>query len=109
MNYHDAHSELCTLTGIGPKVADCICLMSLDHLSSIPVDVHVIHLAKVYLPELNLKTSLTKVNYKVHISEIPKPTMIQIFFSLIRKSVTNSAKYMEKSAVGLKQFSSVQT
>lgn len=67
MNYHDAHSELCTLTGIGPKVADCICLMSLDHLSSIPVDVHVIHLAKVYLPELNLKNSLTTKNYKVHI------------------------------------------
>ncbi|CAO1412912.1 unnamed protein product [Diamesa tonsa] len=64
MNYHDAHSELCTLTGIGPKVADCICLMSLDHLSSIPVDVHVIHLAKVYLPELNLKNSLTTKNYK---------------------------------------------
>ena len=28
MNYHDDHSELCTLTGIGPKVADSICLMS---------------------------------------------------------------------------------
>ena len=65
MNYNDAHSELCTLTGIGPKVADCICLMSLNHLSSIPVDVHVINLAKVYLPELHLKNSMTTKNYKV--------------------------------------------
>ncbi len=33
-------------TGIGKKVADCISLMSLDKLEAIPVDTHVLSLAK---------------------------------------------------------------
>ena len=52
--YEDARSELMTLPGIGPKVAEyvnmlltfsCILLMSLDQASSIPVDRHVFNFA----------------------------------------------------------------
>lgn len=52
--YEDARSELMTLPGIGPKVAEyvsiplifsCILLMSLDQSSSIPVDRHVFNFA----------------------------------------------------------------
>ena len=52
--YEDARSELMTLPGIGPKVAEyvniplifsCILLMSLDQASSIPVDRHVFSFA----------------------------------------------------------------
>nr|KAJ3423183.1 8-oxoguanine glycosylase ogg1 [Polyrhizophydium stewartii] len=43
--YADAHAALMTLSGIGPKVADCICLMSLDKIGAIPVDTHVRQIA----------------------------------------------------------------
>lgn len=66
MSYEEAHSELMTLTGIGPKVADCICLMSLNHLSAIPVDTHVIQIAKHYLPEVaNIKNMTPTVYRKI--------------------------------------------
>ena len=34
-------TSLCTLPGIGPKVASCIALFSLDQHHAIPVDTHV--------------------------------------------------------------------
>lgn len=65
MDYHDAHKELCNLTGIGPKVADCICLMSLSFLQAVPVDTHIIQIASHYLPELPLKPkSMNLTTYK---------------------------------------------
>ncbi|KAF9933930.1 8-oxoguanine glycosylase ogg1 [Modicella reniformis] len=43
--YEEAHSALLTLQGVGPKVADCVCLMSLDKHNIIPVDTHVWQIA----------------------------------------------------------------
>ena len=39
MDYTEAKRELMQLEGIGEKVADCICLFSLGHLTALPVDV----------------------------------------------------------------------
>ena len=39
MDYAEAKHELMKLEGIGEKVADCICLFSLGHLTALPVDV----------------------------------------------------------------------
>lgn len=64
MSYEDAHKELVTLSGIGPKVADCICLMSLNHLSAVPVDTHIIQIAKHYLPEVANIKSMTPTLYR---------------------------------------------
>ncbi|KAF9921424.1 8-oxoguanine glycosylase ogg1 [Linnemannia zychae] len=44
-SYEDARASLLTLQGVGPKVADCICLMSLDKHGTIPVDTHVWQIA----------------------------------------------------------------
>ncbi|XP_055639881.1 N-glycosylase/DNA lyase [Toxorhynchites rutilus septentrionalis] len=63
LNYEDAHRELLSLTGIGPKVADCICLMSLNHLQAIPVDTHVFQIAKNYLPHLGKTKSISGKMY----------------------------------------------
>lgn len=38
--YKDAHEALLQLQGVGPKVADCVCLMSLDKTEAVPVDTH---------------------------------------------------------------------
>ncbi|XP_021115915.1 N-glycosylase/DNA lyase isoform X1 [Heterocephalus glaber] len=44
--YEEAHKALCTLPGVGAKVADCICLMALDKPQAVPVDIHVWQIAK---------------------------------------------------------------
>ena len=38
--YRAAHAELLTLQGVGPKVADCVCLMGLGWGEAVPVDTH---------------------------------------------------------------------
>ncbi|XP_062283381.1 N-glycosylase/DNA lyase [Scomber scombrus] len=44
--YLQARDALRTLPGVGTKVADCACLMSLDKLEAVPVDTHVWQIAK---------------------------------------------------------------
>lgn len=44
--YRHAHEELLGLSGVGPKVADCVCLMGLGWTESVPVDTHVWQIAQ---------------------------------------------------------------
>ncbi|XP_042195538.1 N-glycosylase/DNA lyase isoform X2 [Callorhinchus milii] len=44
--YEEAKRALCTLPGVGAKVADCVCLMSLDKPEAVPVDTHIWQIAK---------------------------------------------------------------
>ncbi|KAI4138422.1 MAG: hypothetical protein LQ340_008058, partial [Diploschistes diacapsis] len=39
--YRAAHAQLLALQGVGPKVADCVCLMGLGWGEAVPVDTHV--------------------------------------------------------------------
>lgn len=43
--YKHAHEQLLQLTGVGPKVADCVCLMGLGWGEAVPVDTHVWQIA----------------------------------------------------------------
>ncbi|TXG53013.1 hypothetical protein EZV62_022182 [Acer yangbiense] len=53
LDLQEAVDALCTLPGVGPKVAACISLFSLDQHHAIPVDTHVWQIATKYLiPEL---------------------------------------------------------
>lgn len=38
--YREAHEALLGLQGVGPKVADCVCLMGLGWGEAVPVDTH---------------------------------------------------------------------
>ncbi|KAF9608994.1 hypothetical protein IFM89_012333 [Coptis chinensis] len=53
LDLNEVVEALCTLPGVGPKVAACIALFSLDQHHAIPVDTHVWQIATRYLiPEL---------------------------------------------------------
>jgi len=39
--YTNARDELCRLSGVGPKLADCICLFGLHFDEAVPIDTHV--------------------------------------------------------------------
>ena len=41
MNFEEAKQELLKLTGIGVKVAECICLFGLHHMDGFPIDTHI--------------------------------------------------------------------
>jgi N-glycosylase/DNA lyase len=50
-DYGQSHELLCSLPGIGPKIADCICLFALGHGEAFPVDVHIIRAMKALFPK----------------------------------------------------------
>ena len=50
--YRIAHEELLTLQGVGPKVADCVCLMGLGWGEAVPVDTHGVQSSFAYLSPL---------------------------------------------------------
>lgn len=61
-----AVEALCTLPGVGPKVAACVALFSLDKHEAVPVDVHVWALAtRRYVPALHGKPNNPKAHPQV--------------------------------------------
>lgn len=65
ISYEEAHKALCQLPGVGAKVADCVCLMSLDKHEAVPVDTHVWQITAKHYMTNQLKTkSLTAKVYK---------------------------------------------
>jgi N-glycosylase/DNA lyase len=62
--YRKAHEELLSLQGVGPKVADCVCLMGLGWGEAVPVDTHVWQIAqRDYRFGKGKHKSLTKATY----------------------------------------------
>lgn len=63
--YESAKESLFCLPGVGPKVADCICLMSLGFLEAIPVDTHIYQVACMnYMPHVQKQNSVTPKIYQ---------------------------------------------
>ena len=65
MNYSDSRNYLLSLPGVGPKVADCICLFSLGHTNAFPIDTHVFQILNdFYNSELrNLQGDKRNLSY----------------------------------------------
>ena len=62
--YRRAHEELLALQGVGPKFADCVCLMGLGWGEAVPVDTHVWQIAqRDYRFGKGRHSSLTKATY----------------------------------------------
>ena len=74
MPYEEAKKELMSLPGVGPKVADCVLLFSLDKLEAFPIDVwmkRVIlefyreHFEKSFVKKMETKKSLSPNEYEI--------------------------------------------
>lgn len=62
--YRTAHEKLLDLQGVGPKVADCVCLMGLGWGEAVPVDTHVWQIAqRDYKLGKGKNSSMTKATY----------------------------------------------
>lgn len=63
--YKDTCKTLMKFQGIGRKVADCICLMSMDHLNAVPIDCHIYEIVvRHYMP--NLRNEHKTLTENVH-------------------------------------------
>lgn len=51
-DYRSDHQRLLSLAGVGPKVADCVCLFSLGWLKAVPVDTWVRRMVQERAPSL---------------------------------------------------------
>ena len=51
MEYTEARTELMRLSGIGGKVADCICLFALHQMDAFPVDTHIKKVLESHYPD----------------------------------------------------------
>jgi len=61
--YEEAREAVTELPGVGPKVADCVLLMSLDQPGAVPIDTHMLTIAKKYLPDLRTQKTVTHKIY----------------------------------------------
>lgn len=51
MDYAHAKAELMRLSGVGVKVAECICLFALHHIDAFPVDTHIRQMLDEHYPK----------------------------------------------------------
>ena len=51
MDYEHAKAALLRLTGVGVKVAECICLFALHHIDAFPIDTHIRQMLEAHYPE----------------------------------------------------------
>lgn len=66
MDYRSVRAELMSLQGIGPKIADCVCLFALDKDEAVPVDTHIRQVAaRLYLSDMKAKSVTAGVYDKV--------------------------------------------
>ena len=63
LDYEDARSRLASYKWIGPKIADCVCLMALDFDCAVPVDTHLWRLAQALFGVKIPTKSLTAKTY----------------------------------------------
>lgn len=77
MGYDEAKKTLCTFSGIGEKVADCVCLFGCGYTDAFPIDVHIKDiLYREFFPEKE-KTDIEKaLKIKLSTTELPRKKLL---------------------------------
>ena len=91
--YAQAKAELTALHGIGAKLADCICLFSLDKDEAVPIDTHVRQIAtRLFLPDLCGKSLTPRIydalanSYRERFGRYAGWAQQYLFFNELRRS-----------------------
>ena len=99
--YAQAKAELMALHGIGAKLADCICLFSLDKDAAVPVDTHVRQIAtRLFLPDLCGKSLTPRVydaladSYRERFGAFAGWAQQYLFFHELRRSKQHRKEVM---------------
>ena len=105
--YREAHEKLLELQGVGPKVADCVCLMGLGWGEVVPVDTHgEFFFLSVYIYQINTMQYGKSPRETINSAKArKKPSTKQ----LTMPWPTTSAKSGVKKLVGLTVSSSPPT
>jgi N-glycosylase/DNA lyase len=64
LEYQQARAELMSLPGIGPKLADCVCLFGLRFDEAVPIDTHVWKVHREWYARGESAASLTPARYE---------------------------------------------
>ena len=94
MGYEEAKKTLCTFSGIGEKVADCVCLFGCGYTDAFPIDVHIKDILYREFFSEKEKTKIEKA-LKIKLSTIDIP----------RKKLLDSISYAGYSKVIENAFS----
>ena len=78
MSYEEAKRYFCSYTGIGEKVADCICLFGAGFTDAFPIDVHVKDiLYREFLPEDEKQGIEGDLKNRMKTSDIPRKKLLE--------------------------------
>lgn len=77
MGYDEAKKTLCTFSGIGEKVADCVCLFGCGYTDAFPVDVHIKDiLYREFFPEKEKEDIEKALKIKLSTTELPRKKLL---------------------------------
>ncbi len=73
MTYEQARKYLCTFSGIGEKVADCVCLFGCGFSDAFPIDVHIKEvLYREFFDESGKRAPFDRIPYSEYMTVIDK-------------------------------------
>ena len=91
--YEEAHALLASLPGVGPKVADCICLFALDKDQAVPIDTHTRQIAvRLFEHSLAAKSLTARVyvtlaeSYRNRFGDFAGWAQQYLFFAELRRA-----------------------
>ena len=77
MSYEDAKKYLCTFSGIGEKVADCVCLFGGGFTDAFPIDVHIKDiLYREFLSDTEKKNIDENLKKRMGTADIPRKKLL---------------------------------
>jgi N-glycosylase/DNA lyase len=87
--YHETHALLCALPGVGPKVADCVCIVAYGHGAAFPVDVHVHRAMLARFPRSRLSSERKSRDFAQHRWKEDSAHAQQILFQWARDNLSS--------------------